>query len=208
MQEAQALALTAKYLLGTIDLQEEHLLRHWVDADPAHGEMFEACFAAWEGLQASALGYTPDTEAAWQYVQAQVAPADVATAAAVPVSDRSRRRWARLGGIGLLIGVIGIGVFFLREKPPTHTLQWTATQWQSADASRWKLSGDTLLYANRLRIWAQSDAAALQIRGEWPALELRCAEGTLVLATEGERFRLTPGLTATHEDGIWTKTYD
>lgn len=205
MLRETAYAYIAKYLLGTIDLQEEHLLRHWVDAAPENSDIFEACFAAWDALEESGVGYTPDAEAAFKSFAALHAPQ--------PVSNQSTRAPFKLKTwmwMLPLVLVLAGGGFWVgaNAKPDFTTASWEGGQWmlEMEDGTRTQI--DTLTILSVLHVEAQSEQAIFEYSLENEHLILRGIKGECIIHANPEIFILAPGIRLEKENGHWTKNRD
>lgn len=205
MQQKQALAAIARYMMGTIDLQEEHALRHWVDADPAHSALFEACYLAWDTLESSGLDYNPDVDAGWESLLATQQTTPAATKSSLFAGIKPTRSWWL--GLGLLI-TIGLTWYGMtrRSDVPVSLLEWKGEVWQKQQEVRWEQKGDSLQIADQLWIWPESREARIEVSESGQSIAFYGISGRVFLLTEHERFLLTPGIRLVQEAGIWIKT--
>ncbi|MEO1448945.1 MAG: hypothetical protein AAFV07_05415 [Bacteroidota bacterium] len=203
MQRETALAYIARYLLGTINLQDEHMLRHWVDADQANSELFEACFAAWEALEESGVGYKPNAEAAWDsFMDNFPKPASVPPSRAA----FKLKTWVWMLPLLLLLGGGGFGLGVL-TKPTFTTVEWQGGAWSMLS---WEgmLSGDSLMLVPSMRMLALSDTASFEYKIKGDQLILRGLSGEILVVEAPEQFLLHAGFQLEYRNGNWTKTRD
>lgn len=110
--------LVWNYLLGTISQQDEHQLRHWVDAEPDHLAAFEQRFELWDQLRTLPALIQPDPKAAWEGAFGEMAEIPESSA------NSSFSKWAIL--IGMIIGLVAVlGMFAWIQETETIPFELT-----------------------------------------------------------------------------------
>lgn len=202
--------LVWKYFTGNMSSQEDHQLRHWVDAEPDHLEAFEKRFDLWDQLKSLPGMIQLDPARAW----------NKAYGLSIVPPEHSRRRSWRIPVIlaGLLIGAIGLFSWTRDSQPVLVELSDTISgQLMSGDKIP-SLIGNILEVEGSFQMLIAKTDSLMVFDGEivfQPGLyhlhqsEYDCAifveKGSLTAFLGAEIFTAGAGITLRKQHDIWLK---
>lgn len=212
LSEGQAF-LVWNYLLGTITPQDEHQLRHWVDAEPEHLAAFEQRFELWDQLRALPALIHSDPKTAWEGAFGGVAETPEST------SGTSWSRAAIL--VGMIIGlVVVLGMFvWMRQSDSipfelSETMKGVVLEGEQIP----ELSGQKLEVQGVIQLLME-DQDSLQMFGGLIVLQsgvyqihqdgsqqsISVQEGELKAFLEEEILMVGAGFRLRKQQGVWLK---
>ena len=179
----------AAYLTGLASPEEEHALRHWVDAEPAHSQQFEAAYEVWDALRQHPGWYQPDLEAGWDQVRGRIA------ALPTPPPAPTRRAW--WPGLFLLLLLLGAGLWWGWPAPTPRYGAYTGP-WPGGGQA-YTRPGDSLAatFDRQGSLWVQGtvvldlrQAGRQRLPLRAPARDLRVADALLSLHQQGAAWEI------------------
>lgn len=106
MDDQEIRNIITKYLAGEATQQEEHDLRHWVDQQPEHTELFEEMYATWTEMDSLSHAKQFDLDEAWKEIKSK---SGISGATSAPVVRSLSMRTLIMRVAAAVVLLVGMG---------------------------------------------------------------------------------------------------